>query len=87
MPIHFLHKSMNFEELVALYNVADACVITSTRDGMNLVIIPNFLIMFVTYLYIFTIQVSYEYVACHKENHGVLILSEFAGAAQSLNGK
>lgn len=28
--------------------------------------------------------VSYEYVACQREKTGVLILSEFAGAAQSL---
>ena len=28
--------------------------------------------------------VSYEYVACQRDNAGVLILSEFAGAAQSL---
>lgn len=25
-------------------------------------------------------QVAYEYIACQQENHGVLILSEFAGA-------
>ena len=31
-------------------------------------------------------QVSYEYVACQQERQGVMILSEFAGAAQSLNG-
>ena len=66
MPIHFMHKSVSFEELVALYAVADACVVSSTRDGMNLV--------------------SYEYISCQQQNHGVLILSEFAGAAQSLNG-
>ncbi len=30
--------------------------------------------------------VSYEYVAAQNDRHGVLILSEFAGAAQSLNG-
>ncbi|KAG0294224.1 Trehalose-6-P synthase/phosphatase complex synthase subunit [Dissophora globulifera] len=65
-PIHFLHKSINFEELVSLYSVSDVCLISSTRDGMNLV--------------------SYEYICCQQENHGVLILSEFAGAAQSLNG-
>eukprot|EP00955_Chlamydomonas_euryale_P063528 358696-Chlamydomonas_euryale.AAC.8 len=29
-------------------------------------------------------QVSYEYVACQSDNAGVLVLSEFAGAAQSL---
>lgn len=66
MPIHFLNKSVNFDELCALYAVADVALITSTRDGMNLV--------------------SYEYIACQQENHGVLILSEFAGAAQSLHG-
>ncbi|KAJ2523531.1 Trehalose-6-P synthase/phosphatase complex synthase subunit [Coemansia sp. RSA 1939] len=66
-PIHFLHKSVTFTELVSLYAVSDVCLITSTRDGMNLV--------------------SYEYVASQRSNHhGVLVLSEFAGAAQSLNG-
>ncbi|KAI8902469.1 glycosyltransferase family 20-domain-containing protein [Globomyces pollinis-pini] len=65
-PIHFLHKSITHPELVSLYAIADACVVSSTRDGMNLV--------------------SYEYIASQKEKHGVLILSEFAGAAQSLNG-
>lgn len=29
---------------------------------------------------------SYEYIACQQERQGVMILSEFAGAAQSLNG-
>ncbi|GAA5918668.1 hypothetical protein JCM6882_004181 [Rhodosporidiobolus microsporus] len=66
MPIHFMHRSVPFTELTALYAVSDACLITSTRDGMNLV--------------------AYEYIACQQERHGVLILSEFAGAAHSLNG-
>lgn len=66
MPIHFMNKSVQFEELVALYTIADACIVSSTRDGMNLV--------------------SYEYICCQADNHGVLVLSEFAGAAQSLNG-
>ncbi|KAE8244910.1 hypothetical protein A4X06_0g5905, partial [Tilletia controversa] len=59
-------RSVNFDELCALYAVSDACLVTSTRDGMNLV--------------------SYEYIACQQERNGVMILSEFAGAAQSLNG-
>ncbi|GAA5976982.1 hypothetical protein JCM21900_005922, partial [Sporobolomyces salmonicolor] len=37
MPIHFMHRSVPFSELTALYAVSDACLITSTRDGMNLV--------------------------------------------------
>jgi trehalose 6-phosphate synthase len=66
MPIHFLHQSVNFDELTALYAVSDACLVSSTRDGMNLV--------------------SYEYIATQRKRHGVMILSEFTGAAQSLNG-
>lgn len=31
-------------------------------------------------------QVSYEYIACQQARQGALIISEFAGAAQSLNG-
>lgn len=30
--------------------------------------------------------VAYEYIATQQKRHGVLVLSEFAGAAQSLNG-
>lgn len=30
--------------------------------------------------------VSFEYIACQQKRHGSLVLSEFAGAAQSLNG-
>lgn len=32
------------------------------------------------------LQVAYEYIACQQKNLGTLILSEFAGAAHSLNG-
>ncbi|GIZ48950.1 hypothetical protein CKM354_001199300 [Cercospora kikuchii] len=66
MPIHFMHKSVSFDELTALYSISDVCLVSSTRDGMNLV--------------------SYEYIACQQQRHGSLILSEFTGAAQSLNG-
>ncbi|CAG8196299.1 unnamed protein product [Penicillium nalgiovense] len=69
MPVHFMHCSLPFDELLALYAVSDVCVVTSTRDGMNLV--------------------ALEYIASHSRhgmNTGVLILSEFPGAAQSLSG-
>ncbi|QLG70257.1 hypothetical protein HG535_0A01950 [Zygotorulaspora mrakii] len=66
VPIHFMHKSIPFEELISLYAASDVCLVSSTRDGMNLV--------------------SYEYIACQEEKKGTLILSEFTGAAQSLNG-
>ena len=61
-----MHQSVSFPELLALYAVSDACVVASTRDGMNLV--------------------SFEYIACQGQRHGSMILSEFAGSAQSLTG-
>ncbi|CAH9077464.1 unnamed protein product, partial [Cuscuta epithymum] len=63
-PIHHLDRSLDFHALCALYAITDVALITSIRDGMNLV--------------------SYEFVACQSLKKGVLILSEFAGAAQSL---
>lgn len=36
-PVQYLFKSVNFEELTALYRMSDVMLITSTRDGMNLV--------------------------------------------------
>ena len=30
--------------------------------------------------------VSYEYIVCQKERHGVLLLSEFTGASERLAG-
>ncbi|KAK8681011.1 hypothetical protein V6N13_053418 [Hibiscus sabdariffa] len=64
VPIHHLDRNLDFHKLCALYAVTDVALVTSIRDGMNLV--------------------SYEYVACQASKKGVLILSEFAGAAQSL---
>nr|ADD71944.1 trehalose-6-phosphate synthase [Selaginella pulvinata] len=64
VPIHHLDRSMKFPELCALYTITDVLLVTSLRDGMNLV--------------------SYEFVACQNEKKGALVLSEFAGAAQSL---
>ncbi|XP_044472787.1 alpha,alpha-trehalose-phosphate synthase [UDP-forming] 1-like [Mangifera indica] len=64
VPIHHLDRSLDFLQLCALYAVTDVALVTSLRDGMNLV--------------------SYEFVACQDSKKGVLILSEFAGAAQSL---
>ena len=37
VPIHYLDQSIPFDKMCALYRVADCMVITSIRDGMNLV--------------------------------------------------
>ncbi len=63
-PIVFLHRSHDFEEVVAFYAAADVMLVTPLRDGMNLV--------------------AKEYVASRANDDGVLVLSEFAGAAAEL---
>ncbi|MEO5721385.1 MAG: bifunctional alpha,alpha-trehalose-phosphate synthase (UDP-forming)/trehalose-phosphatase [Chthoniobacterales bacterium] len=64
-PIRFIHGSVDFVDLCALYATADVGLVTPLVDGMNLV--------------------AKEYIACQRENEGVLILSEFAGAAEELS--
>lgn len=64
VPIHFIHRNLPQEELVALYGAADVMLVTPLRDGMNLV--------------------AKEYVASRVDPDGVLLLSEFAGAAADL---
>jgi trehalose 6-phosphate synthase/phosphatase len=36
-PIHYFYRSFPFDELVALYRLADVALVTPVRDGMNLV--------------------------------------------------
>jgi trehalose 6-phosphate synthase len=36
-PINYIHHSVPFTDLTALYRIADICLVTSHRDGMNLV--------------------------------------------------
>lgn len=64
VPIHYVFRSLEREELLAYYRAADVALVTPLKDGMNLV--------------------AKEYCACQIENDGVLILSEFAGAAVQL---
>ena len=71
-PVVYLYRSISAVELTALYTLGDVALITSLRDGMNLV--------------------ASEFVACAREPcanrkaPGALVLSEFAGCAQSLAG-
>lgn len=63
-PVQLKFSSVSKDELIALYAASDACIVSSTRDGFNIV--------------------SLEYIAFQQDRHGVLLLSEFAGAAQVL---
>ena len=64
--ITYIHRSIPFEDLISYYKAADIMLVTSLKDGMNLV--------------------AKEYVACHPEGTGSLVLSEFTGAAAELDG-
>ncbi|WP_413293176.1 bifunctional alpha,alpha-trehalose-phosphate synthase (UDP-forming)/trehalose-phosphatase [Bdellovibrio sp. HCB185ZH] len=65
VPVQYIFNSITEETLLALYRRADAALVTSKRDGMNLV--------------------AMEYVMAQDiRKPGVLILSEFAGAASLL---
>jgi trehalose 6-phosphate synthase/phosphatase len=72
-PVEYLHRSISHPELAALYRRADVMMVTPLRDGMNLV--------------------AQEFVLCQAALpelegswNGVLLLSEFAGAANLLPG-
>jgi trehalose 6-phosphate synthase/phosphatase len=66
-PVSYIFNSVSQRDLLALYRRAECLLVTSKRDGMNLV--------------------SMEYVVAKDlKNPGVLVLSEFAGAASILAG-
>lgn len=64
IPVHYLHRSLEPDELLAYYRAAEVALITPLKAGMGL---P-----------------AKEYCAADLEERGVLVLSEFAGAASQL---
>jgi trehalose 6-phosphate synthase len=63
-PVIMARTHLSFKELLALYNLADLCVVSSLHDGMNLV--------------------AKEFVCSRADEGGMLILSQFTGAAREL---
>jgi trehalose 6-phosphate synthase len=66
VPVQYIHRQLEREELLAYYRAADLALVTPLKDGMNLV--------------------CKEYCEAKVDSAGVLILSEFAGAAPQLRG-
>jgi trehalose 6-phosphate synthase/phosphatase len=64
VPINYIYRAVPRDELIAIYRAADVALVTSLKDGMNLV--------------------AKEYCAVKTDANGVLVLSEFAGAAPEL---
>jgi trehalose 6-phosphate synthase len=67
VPVHYLFRGITPDRLLAYYRLADVCLVTPLRDGMNLV--------------------AKEFVTVQAAvgASGVLVLSEFAGAAEELS--
>jgi trehalose 6-phosphate synthase len=64
-PIELLVEHHDHASVTEHYRGADACVVTSLHDGMNLV--------------------AKEFIAARDDERGVLLLSQFAGAARELH--
>ena len=66
VPVHYLYRGVDQQQLAAYYALADALLVTPLIDGMNLV--------------------CKEYVTVQQARggSGVLVLSEFTGAAAEL---
>jgi trehalose 6-phosphate synthase/phosphatase len=80
-PIRFIHGSVNFTELCALYALADVALVTPLIDGMNLVAKE----------FVAAQRDAAAAAGGAQSNNGhgarapgVLVLSEFAGAAEEL---
>jgi len=64
VPIIFTRAYFSYDDILALYRIADVCLVSSLHDGMNLV--------------------AKEFVAARSDARGVLLLSQFTGAAREL---
>jgi alpha,alpha-trehalose-phosphate synthase [UDP-forming] len=64
VPIHYMHRSLTRRQLLTYYRAADTMLVTSLKDGMNLV--------------------AKEFCAAQVDECGVVVLSEFTGAAAEL---
>jgi trehalose 6-phosphate synthase len=64
VPIHYMHRNLSRKNLLGYYRAADIALITSLKDGMNLV--------------------AKEFCAAQIDEQGVVVISEFAGAAAEL---
>lgn len=64
VPIHYMHRNLTRKQLLTYYRAADILIVTSLKDGMNLV--------------------AKEFCAAQVDECGVIVISEFTGAAAEL---
>src|SRR6059058_2470707 len=70
-PLVFLKQDINVHQYMALLTIADALIVTSLREGLNLT----------SHEFIFCQDGKHS-----EKKHGPLILSEFTGSASVLGG-
>ena len=80
LPIHYIHRSLDIFELDALLSIADVGLITPLKGIfiLSVYLYPNFLDGMNL--------IPFHFIASQKDNHGVLVLSEFAGSSFALKG-
>ncbi|HRK31107.1 MAG TPA: trehalose-6-phosphate synthase, partial [Tepidisphaeraceae bacterium] len=85
-PVHFIHGSVNFTELCALYAAADVALVTPLRDGLNLVAKEYVACQrdIGTGGEAAADVAGAPEMASVRATPGALILSEFTGAAEEL---
>lgn len=81
-PVHFLHNAVDFTDLCALYALAQVALVTPLRDGMNLV--AKEFVAAQRDPVSEPARAALEADALPVPEPGVLVLSEFAGAAEEL---
>lgn len=64
VPIHYMHRNLTRKQLLTYYRAADIAIVTSLKDGMNLI--------------------AKEFCAAQVDEDGVVVISEFTGAAAEL---
>ena len=64
VPIHYMHRNLTRKQLLTYYRAADILIVTSLKDGMNLV--------------------AKEFCAAQVDECGVVVISEFTGAAAEM---
>ncbi|QNN54249.1 alpha,alpha-trehalose-phosphate synthase (UDP-forming) [Nocardioides mesophilus] len=73
VPVHYFHRGVAREDLLAYYLLADLMLVTPLKDGMNLVA-KEFV----------TVQHAALSARSATEGAGALVLSEFTGAADEM---
>lgn len=69
-PIKYINRRVPYEKLISYYMASDICLVTPLSDGLNLVAKEFIIANYLSPL----------------SNSGILVISEFAGAAVQLNG-